>query len=131
MQLCDIIMDKKISVSTRFHSWAENDFSHALDLNQLIVQHPAATFFMRVKGDAMLDAGVSSGDILVIDRALSLANYKIIVARLDGELIVRRVQLASGCLILVGDENKCQPITITADRDFEVWGVVTYIIRQT
>ena len=54
-----------------------------------------------------------------------------IVARLDGELMVRRVQLAAGSLILMGDENKCSPITITADRDFEVWGVVTYIIRQT
>lgn len=124
-------MDRKISVSTRFHSWAENDFSHSLNLNELIVQHPAATFFIRVKGDAMLDAGVSSGDILVVDRALSLANNKIIVARLDGELIVRRVQLAAGSLILMGDEKLCSPITITADRDFEVWGVVTYIIRQT
>ncbi|GMU19284.1 MAG: SOS-response transcriptional regulator UmuD-like protein [Candidatus Babeliales bacterium] len=124
-------MDKKISVSTRFHSWAENDFSQALDLNQLIVQHPAATFFMRVKGEGMLDAGVASGDILVIDRALSLANNKIIIARLDGQLIVRRVQLAQGALILTGDERFCQPIIITADRDFEVWGVVTYIIRQT
>ena len=125
------IMDKKISVSTRFHSWAEDDFSLSLNLNELIVQHPAATFFMRVKGDAMLDAGVSSGDILVIDRALSLANNKIIVARLDGQLIVRRVQLVAGALILMGDEKQCPPITVTADRDFEVWGVVTYIIRQT
>lgn len=124
-------MDKKIAVSTRFHSWAENDFSLSLDLNELIVQHPAATFFIRVKGDAMLDAGISSGDILVVDRALSLANHKIIIARLDGELIVRRVQLAAGSLILLGDEKFCSPITITADRDFEVWGVVTYIIRQT
>lgn len=124
-------MDKKISVSTRFHSWAENDFSQALDLNQLLVHHPAATFFMRVKGDGMLDAGISSGDILVIDRALSLAHNKIIIARLDGELIVRRAYLANGALVLMGDERYCQPITITADRDFEVWGVVTYIIRQT
>eukprot|EP00835_Amoeboradix_gromovi_P006446 NODE_759_length_4494_cov_0.059841.p3 type:complete len:125 gc:universal NODE_759_length_4494_cov_0.059841:3961-4335(+) len=124
-------MNRKISVSTRFHSWAEDDFSLSLNLNELIVQHPAATFFIRVKGDAMLDAGVSSGDIIVVDRALCLANNKIIVARLDGQLIVRRVQLASGCLILVGDESKCEPITVTADRDFEVWGVVTYIIRQT
>ncbi len=124
-------MNKKIAVSTRFHSWAENDFSQTLDLNELIVQHRAATFFMRVKGDAMMDAGICSGDILVIDRALSLANNKIIIARLDGQLIVRRVQLAQGALILLGDERYCQPITITADRDFEVWGVVTYIIRQT
>lgn len=124
-------MNKKISVSTRFHSWAENDFSLSLDLNELMIKHPAATFFMRVKGDAMLDEGICSGDILVVDRALSLSNHKIIVARLDGQLVVRRVLLAGGSLILVGDEKNIPSITITADRDFEVWGVVTYSIRQT
>lgn len=123
-------MNKKISVSTRFHSWAENDFSLALDLNELIIQHPASTFFMRVKGDGMLDAGISSDDILVVDRALSLSNHKIIIARLDGQLVVKRVLLANGCLMLVDSKNT-EPMIITAERDFEVWGVVTYIIRQT
>jgi len=123
-------MNKKISVSTRFHSWAENDFSLALDLNELIIQHPAATFFMRVKGDGMLDAGISADDILVVDRALSLSNHKIIIARLDGQLVVKRVLLANGCLMLVDSKNT-EPMIITAERDFEVWGVVTYIIRQT
>lgn len=123
-------MDKKISVSTRFHSWAENDFSLALDLNELIIQHPAATFFMRVKGDGMLDAGISSDDIVVVDRSLSLSNHKIIIARLDGELVVRRVLIANGCLMLVDSKNS-EPIIISAERDFEVWGVVTYIIRKT
>ncbi len=99
-------MNKKISVSTRFHSWAENDFSLSLDLIELIIQHPAATFFMRVKGDAMLDAGISSDDILVVDRALSLSNNKIIVARLDGELLCAVCYLLNGSLILMGDENK-------------------------
>ena len=123
-------MNKKISVSTRFHSWAENDFSLSLDLNELVIKHPAATFFMRVKGDGMLDAGISSDDILVVDRALSMSNHKIIVARLDGELVVRRVLLANGCLMLVDSKNS-EPLVVTAERDFEVWGVVTYIIRQT
>lgn len=124
-------MDKKISVSTRFHSWAENDFSNALNLNELIVAHPAATFFVRVKGDAMLDAGICSNDILVVDRALSLSNHKIIIARLDGQLIVRRVLITAGSLTLLGDDQKTEPIAITAERDFELWGVVTYVIRQT
>lgn len=122
-------MNKPISVSTRFHSWAENDFSLALDLNELVIKHPAATFFMRVKGDGMLDAGISSDDILVVDRSLSLSNHKIIIARLDGQLVVRRVLLANGCLMLVDSKND-EPIIITAERDFEVWGVVTYIVRQ-
>ena len=66
-------------------------FHYRLDLNELVIKHPAATFFMRVKGDAMLDEGICSGDILVVDRALSISNHKIIVARLDGQLVVRRV----------------------------------------
>lgn len=123
-------MNNKISVSTRFHSWAENDFSLALDLNELVVQHPAATFFVRVKGDMLLDSDIHHNDILVVDRALSLSNHKIIIARLDGQLVVRRVLLGAGALILVGDKNN-QPLHITADRDFELWGVVTYVIRQT
>ncbi len=123
--------NKKISVSTRFHSWAENDFSLSLDLNELIIQHPAATFFVRVKGDTMLDEGIWSNDILVVDRSLSLSNHTIIIARLDGQLLVRRVQIAPDALILLGDGKNNEPLTITADRDFEVWGVVTYIIRQT
>jgi DNA polymerase V len=122
-------MNKKISVSTRFHSWAENDFSLSLDLNELIIKHPAATFFMRVKGEGMLDSGISTDDILVVDRALSLSNHKIIIARLDGQLVVKRVLLSKGCLMLVDSKNN-DPLVITAERDFEVWGVVTYIIRQ-
>lgn len=124
-------MNKKIPVSTRFHSWAENDFSLSLDLNELVIKHPAATFFVRVKGDAMLDAGICSNDILVVDRALAISNHKLIVARLDGQLVVRRVLLSGGNLILVGDGNHCPSITVSAERDFEVWGVVTYVIRQT
>jgi DNA polymerase V len=122
---------KKIAVSTRFHSWAENDFSLSLDLNELVIKHPAATFFVRVKGDAMLDSGIFSDDILVVDRSLSLSNHKIIIARLDGQLVVRRVLLSGAGVVLVGDGKNNESITITAERDFEVWGVVTYIIRQT
>lgn len=121
--------DKKNFVSTRFHSWAEQDFSSSLDLNDLLIAHPAATFFMRVKGDHSSVAGIGAGDILVIDRALSLSNHRIIVARLDGQLVIRKVMVTQNALILI-DEHTQQSITITADRDFEVWGVVTYSIRQ-
>lgn len=123
-------MNKKISVSTRFHSWAEHDFSSVLDLNELIVQHPAATFFIRVKGDALTGQEICPGDILVVDRSLSISNHRIIVARLDGQLVVKRVQLSGSSLLLM-DTHAHEPIVITAERDFEVWGVVTYIIRQT
>lgn len=123
-------MNKKIAVSTRFHSWAENDFSAALDLNKLIIQHPAATFFMRVKGTHMQDAGIYQNDIVVVDRALSLSNHKLIIARLDGQLMLRRVLITGGTIALMPAGSDDEPLIINAERDFEVWGVVTYIIRQ-
>lgn len=123
-------MQKKPRLSTRFHSWAENDFSASLDLNELMVQHPAATFFIRVKGDGMYDEGICSHDILVVDRSLPLASHRIIVARLEGQLVVRKVQITANAIFLLG-YNGAEPLIITAERDFEVWGVVTYIIRQT
>ena len=121
---------KKVAVSTRFHSWAENDFSSSLDLNELLIHHPAATFFIRVKGDGLQADGIYAHDILVVDRSLSLSNHKLIVARLDGQLIVRRVLFSGGNILLTGDANEINPIIITADRDFEVWGVVSAIVRQ-
>lgn len=119
-------MNKKIAVSTRFHSWAENDFSSSLNIDELVVQHPAATFFIRVKSDLCNDE-VKYGDILVIDRALSISNHRLMVARLDGQLVVRRVLLSANGITLI---NGQEMLTVTADRDFEVWGVITYIIRQ-
>jgi DNA polymerase V len=121
---------RKIAVSTRFHSWADNDFSLALDLNELVVKHPAATFFIQVKDDTMTDQGVNPGDIVVVDRALSISNHRIIVARLEGQLIIKKVLLIQGQFFLVGNDHQ-QPVQIHAEQDFEVWGVVTYIIRKT
>jgi DNA polymerase V len=122
-------MNKKIAVSTRFHSWAENDFISCLDLNELIIKHRAATFFVRVKGDGMITEGICSGDILVVDRAIALSNHKIIIARLDGQLVVRRIMLTGKGLLLISDNH--EPLAVSAERDFEVWGIVIAIIRQT
>lgn len=122
--------DKKISVSTRFHSWAENDFSLSLDLNQLLIKNPSATFFIRVKGDSLILSGICSEDILIVDRAVSVTHNKMIVARLHEELIIRRITFQMGKIFLSTDNPSQEPIAITAETDFEVWGVVIYVIHQ-
>lgn len=117
-------------VSAGFPSQAEDYVDGALDLNELLIKHPAATFFVRVKGDSMINSGIKSGDILIVDRALTATDNKIVVARLNGEMTVKRIKFEKTKLFLVADNPIYNPIEITQDTDFEVWGVVTSIIHQ-
>ena len=117
------------NVSHRFNSWSEGELETSLDLNEFIIEHPAATFFMRIKGDAFKDSGITDGALIVIDRALSLADNKLIVARLDGELTVRRIRMQGNSLLLLTDDPE-RTIVLTSELEFEVWGVITYVINK-
>lgn len=117
-------------VSAGFPSSAENFIDKSLDLNELLIKHPTATFFIRVKGDSMINAGIHSDDILIVDRALSVSNNKIVIARLYDELTVKRIKVEGATLFLIPDNNEYQPMRITDSMDFEVWGVVTYVIHH-
>ncbi len=118
------------SVPAGYPSIAEDYVDRALDLNELLIKHPAATFFVRVKGTSMINAGIHSHDILIVDRALTPTHNKIVVARIDGELTVKRMNVEKDKIILVADNPEYEPIEITHTMDFEVWGVVTCIIHQ-
>jgi len=112
-----------------FPSPAEDYIEKSLDLNEYLVQHPAATFFVRVTGDSMTGAGINSGDLLIVDRALKAVNGSVIVAILNGEFTVKRLQ-SSGKRVRLFPENPAyQPIEVTAGCDFEVWGVVVHVIH--
>jgi DNA polymerase V len=117
-------------ISAGFPSSAENYLEKSLDLNELLIKHPAATFFVRVKGDSMINAGIRSQDILIVDRALSVSHNRIVVARLHDELTIKRIVMHEDKLFLMPDNAAYKPIEITADTDFEIWGVVTYVIHQ-
>lgn len=117
-------------VSAGFPSSAENYLDKSLDLNELLIKHPAATFFVRVKGDSMINAGINSGDILIVDRALSVSNNKIVIARVNDEFTVKRIKLEEHKIFLIADNNKYEAIEITGDMDFEIWGIVTCVIHQ-
>lgn len=118
------------TVPAGFPSPAEDYIDKELDLNEHLVKHPSATFFVRVAGDSMRDAGISPGDILVVDRAVEAQTGHIVIAALDGELTVKRLRKQNGRLFLIPDNPEYAPMEISSEASFQVWGVVTYIIHK-
>ena len=117
-------------VPAGFPSPAEDHLETALDLNDLVVKHPAATFFVRVEGHSMVDAGIQDGDVLVVDRALEPGQDTVVVAALNGEFTVKRIGKIDGQLYLLPASSTHAPMLITEEVDFLVWGVVTYVIHR-
>ncbi|MGE4298079.1 MAG: LexA family protein [Desulfovibrionaceae bacterium] len=118
------------AVAAGFPSPADDFIDQKLDLNEYCIDHPAATFFVRVHGDSMREAGIHDGDVLVVDRAADPANNKVVIAALDGELTVKRLHTKNGALFLMPANPEFKPIEITEGRGFEIWGVVTYVIHK-
>lgn len=116
-------------VRAGFPSPADDFIDNRLDLNDYLVKHPAATFFVRAAGNAMSRAGITEGDILVVDRSLEPNDGCIIIASVQGELLVRRYKNVCNRVWLLADEHRDQPIAVTEDMEFEVWGVVTSVIH--
>jgi DNA polymerase V len=118
-------------ISAGFPSPASDYVEKNLDLNDLMVLHPAATFFVRVSGDSMRDAGILEGDYLVIDRSLKVAQNDIVIAVVDGELTVKRF-FRNGSMIELRPENVAYPaIQMQAGMELLIWGVVTGVVRKT
>ncbi|MDX2046581.1 MAG: translesion error-prone DNA polymerase V autoproteolytic subunit [Chitinophagaceae bacterium] len=120
----------KTANATGFGAAADDYMERGIDLNEELIKNKPATFFFRMKGDAMRDAGIFDSDVLIVDRSLKLASGKIIVAVLNGELLVRRFHKNFSSAFLVPENNRYKPINLAEFSDFTVWGVVTYIIHQ-
>lgn len=114
-----------------FPSPADDHLEHQLDLHELLVEHPEATFFVRIEGDSMIDAGMHSGDILIVDRSLTPSHEKIVVALLNGEFTVKRLLIKGKKVILAAENPRYLPMEIQEEADFQVWGVVTYVIHRS
>jgi DNA polymerase V len=116
-------------VAAGFPSPADDYVERRLDLNQHLIRHPEASFFVRVKGDSMRGAGIHPNDLLIVDRALEATDGRVVVVALDGELTVKRLRLHGNELAL-HPENPAYPvIRIKPDRELLVWGVATYVIH--
>lgn len=118
------------TVPAGFPSPAEDYIDKHLDLNTHVVRHPAATFFVRATGESMAGASIGHGDILVVDRALDPVHGRIVIAVLDGELTVKRLRRQNGRMFLEPANPAFERIEIRPEADFEIWGVVTYIIHK-
>lgn len=119
-----------VSVSAGFPSPADDHVDRKLDLNEYLIQHPAATFFVRVSGDSMVGAGIHDGDLLVVDRAVEARDSSIVVAVLNGEFTVKRLKKQKSSISLIPENPNYKPIQITPDMTFEIWGTVTSVVQK-
>ena len=117
-------------ISAGFPSPAEDFKQERLSLDNELIKNKEATFFARVSGQSMIDAGLSDNDLLVIDRSLSPAHNKIAVCFLDGEFTVKRLKVEKDEVWLQPENKKYQPIKITEENDFVIWGIVTNVIKK-
>ena len=119
----------KTANATGFGAAADDYMERGIDLNEQLIKNNPATYFFRMKGDAMQEAGIFDSDVLIVDRSLKLTNGKIIVAVLNGELIVRRFHKNFSSAFLIPENNRYKPINLAEFSDFVLWGVVTYVIH--
>ncbi len=101
----------------------------SIDLNEQLIRNKSATFFFRMNGEAMTGAGIFSGDCLVVDRSITQVNGKVVVAVLNGEMMVRRLEKTINKIRLIPETAKLSPIEVDPFAAFSVWGVVTYVIH--
>ena len=113
-----------------FPSPATDYMTQAIDLNKELVKHPAATFYGRVVGDSMIDAGVEEGDILVIDKSLEARDGDMAVFFVDGEFALKYIKFRENGLRLLPANDKYPAIEVSEGSDFIMWGVVTYVIKK-
>jgi DNA polymerase V len=120
----------KTADATGFGAAADDYMERGIDLNEQLIRNKPATFFMRVRGDAMAGAGIFDGDIVIVDRSLKPAPGKIVIANLNGEMLIRRLEKTFNKIRLIPETPKLSAIEIDAScDDFSVWGVVTYTIH--
>lgn len=120
----------KSEVRAGFPSPADDYVEQKLDLNRFLIRHPSATFYVRVKGNSMEGAGISDGDMLIVDRALEAGNNDIAVCVINGEFTVKRLKKEKGALYLVPENPGYRPIRVPEGSDFQVWGIVSYVIHK-
>lgn len=118
------------SISAGFPLPADDCIEDWLDLNQFLVSNQPATFFLRVKGDSMINAGIHDGDIIVVDRSVQPVDRSVVVAVVDGELTVKRLIMRSGAAELHAENPKYAPIRFQDSQEMSIWGVVTSAVHQ-
>lgn len=118
------------SVEAGFPSPADDYIEDKLDLNEHLIKHPTATFIVKASGLSMINAGINPGDLLIVDRSLEARHGKIVIAAIDGELTVKRLDITSKGTFLVPENDEFSPIKIAEGSDVVIWGVVTTVLHD-
>ena len=123
--------DVRTTNATGFSAAADDYAERGIDLNEQLIRNKPATFFLRVNSNAMVDAGIHSGDVVIVDRSLAPRNGSVVIAVLNGEMLIRRMQVQENRrVLLVPATNNLGAIEVDASASFSVWGVVTYVIHS-
>lgn len=117
-------------VQAGFPSPADDYQEGHLDLNNYLIQHPASTFFVRVAGDSMINAGIYPNDLLIVDRSLQALSGKIVIATIHNEFTVKRLKKTSNKIWLIAENPDYPDIEITEESEFQIWGIVTNVIHS-
>ena len=116
--------------ATGFTSAADDYMERGIDLNEQLIKNKPATYFMRVRGNSMMGAFIHDGDIVIVDRSIKPVNGKIVIAVIDGEMLIRRLEKTINKMRLIPETPGLSPIDVGEFNDFKVWGVVTYVIKS-
>ena len=122
-------LDVPTANATGFGAAADDYMERGIDLNEQLIRNKPATYFMRVSGNSMINACIHDGDIIIVDRSIKPVNGKIVIAVVDGEMIIRRFVKTMNSLKLVPETPKLSAIDVNEFSDVVIWGVVTYVIH--
>ncbi|MBK7305658.1 MAG: translesion error-prone DNA polymerase V autoproteolytic subunit [Chitinophagaceae bacterium] len=122
-------LDVPTANATGFGAAADDYMERGIDLNEQLIRNKPATYFMRVSGNSMINACIHDGDIIIVDRSIKPVNGKIVIAVVDGEMIIRRFVKTMNSLKLVPETPKLSAIDVNEFSDLVIWGVVTYVIH--
>lgn len=117
-------------IQAGFPSPAQNFINESIDLNIELIKHPAATFFGKVSGDSMVDEGIEDGDVLIIDKSLEPINGDLAVCCIDNEFTLKRIEIDTDYIKLMPSNPIFNPIIVTSENQFMIWGIVTYTIKK-
>lgn len=117
-------------IAAGFPSPADDHLENSIDLNEYLVQRPAATFFVRVQGRSMIGAGIHHGDLLIVDRSREPKSGAIVIAVVNGELTVKRLHIDAGGIWLLPENPDFKPLKIVENMDLHIWGVVAHIVHS-
>lgn len=117
-------------VQAGFPSPAQGEYADTIDLNRALITNPAATFCARVIGNSMVDAGINEGDLLIIDRSITPQDCNIAVCFIDGDFTVKRLSVRDDGIYMTPANAAFPEMKVQEDSDFQVWGVVSHIIKK-